>query len=508
MTAPPSESETLPFFRQAMIVVSLSLGTLIYGMTLTLANVLLPQIQGALSATQDQIAWVVTFHLVAAAVATPLTGWMAGLIGRRRFMTGAIAGFVVSTLLCGASDSLAELVVWRVAQGLFGAPLMPLVQAILLDVFPRRRHALVTMLWGLVAVTGPFAGSIFGGYIGELADWRWAFYLIAPIGVLAWTGCRIFVTEGWRGRTRHMDWTGFLSLAVAIGSFQLMLDRGLRLDWFDSTEIVVEAGVAAFAFYVFVVHSLTARRPFLDPRLLLNRNFTLGLVFSFAFGALYLTPMVLYPALLQDLRGFPESTIGLLLSARAVGNWASFLVVVPLTNFSPRLAILAGFACQLAGGVWMAALDINLTPWDVIWTNALQGFGTGVIYVPMTIIALSSLSSRDIADGSAVFHLLRNMGSAVFISVSVTLAVTSASANYAGMTEFASAFNELFRHPGVAGGWSVRDGGGLTELSGEMRRQAAMIGYINAFQLFNALACAALPLALLVRTGAGTGVRR
>ena len=508
MTAIPSESESLPLFRQVMLLVSLSVSTLIYGMALTMANVLLPQIQGSLSATQDQIAWVVTFHLVAVAVATPLSGWVAGLIGRKRFLTGTIVCFVISTVLCGASDSLTELVVWRIAQGLFGAPLMPLVQAIILDVYPRRNHALVTMLWGLVAVSGPFTGAIFGGYVGELIDWRWAFYLVTPIGILAWTGCQIFLTEGWRGRTEHMDWTGFLSLIIAIGTFQLMLDRGFRLDWFESTEIIIEAVVAALAFYIFLVHSLTAQRPFLNLRILRNRNFSLGLIFAFIFGALYLTPMVLYPTLLQDLRDFPESVIGVLLSARAVGNWFSFLVVVQLTHFSTRLTITMGFLCQLLGGLWMASLDMNLTLWDVIWTNAIQGFGTGIIYVPMTIIAFSALSSRDFAEGSAMFHLLRNMGSAIFISVSVTLVVTSGNASYAGLTEFASTFSELLRNPGLVGAWSIENPGGLLGLSGEMQRQAAMIGYINAFHLFNILACAVIPLVLLVQTGGETGVRR
>jgi len=508
MTAIPSESESLPLFRQVMLLISLSVGTLIYGMALTMGNVLLPQIQGALSATHDQIAWVVTFHLVAVAVATPLTGWLAGLVGRKRFMTGTIVGFVISTVLCGASDSLMELVIWRITQGLFGAPLMPLVQAIILDIYPRRNHALVTMLWGLVAVSGPFTGAIFGGYVGELINWRWAFYLVAPIGIVAWAGCQIFLSEGWRGRTQHMDWIGFLSLIIAIGSFQLMLDRGSRLDWFDSTEIIIEAIVAALALYVFFIHCLTGQRPFINLRLLLNRNFSLGLIFAFIFGALYLTPMVLYPTLLQDLRGFPESIIGLLLSARAVGNWASFLVIVQLTHFSPRLAILLGFLCQLGGGLWMANLNINLTVWDVIWTNALQGFGTGVIYVPMTIIAFSSLSSRDFAEGSALFHLLRNMGSAIFISISVTLVVTSGNVSYAGLTEIANTFNELLRYSDLVGAWNVENSNSLVVLSGEMQRQATMIGYLNAFQLFNILACVALPLVLLVKIGGEMGIQR
>ena len=507
MTATPSEAETLPLFRQVMLLVSLSLGTLIFGMAMTVVNVVLPQIQGALSATQDQIAWVVTFHIVAVAIATPLTGWVAGRIGRRRLMTSSIAGFVAATVLCGASESLSELVLWRIVQGLCGAPLFPLVQAILLDVFPRRQHALVISFWGLVAVMGAVIGAVFGGYVGEAINWRWTFYLIAPIGFLAWAGCRIFVSEAWQGRAQHLDWTGFLWLIVAIGSFQLMLDRGLRLDWFESWEIIIEASVAGLAFYMFLVHSLTAPRPFLNLRLLLNRNFSIGLIFGFLFGALFITPIVLFPPLLQDLRDFPESTIGLLLSSRGIGNWAGFLVVVQLKNW-PRFAVGIGFACHVIAGLGMAQLDMNMTLWDVAWTNCLQGFGTGIIFVPATMIAFSSMPNRDFAEASAVFHMLRNMGSSIFISISVTLVVTSTAANYAGFTEFGTLFNELFRYPGLAGIWNVEEREGLIRLSGEMHRQAAMIGYINAFYLYTITACLAFPLVLLVKTGPDTGLRR
>jgi DHA2 family multidrug resistance protein len=508
MTATTSEAETLPLFRQVMLLVSLSLGTLIFGMAMTVVNVILPQIQGALSATQDQVAWVVTFHIIAVAIATPLTGWIAGKIGRRRFMTSSIVGFTVATVLCGASDSLPELVMWRIAQGLFGAPMFPLVQAILLDVFPRRQHAFVVTSWGLVAVWGSVIGAVFGGYVGEAINWRWAFYLIAPIGVLAWFGCSIFLTEAWRGRAERLDWIGFLSLIVAIGSFQLMLDRGLRLDWFESPEIIIEACVAGLAIYIFLVHSLTARHPFLNLRLLRNRNFALGLLFGFLFGTLFITPMVLFPPLLQDLRDFPESTIGMLLSARGLGNWLSFALVIPLTKFSPRLAVGVGFACHVIAGLGMMQLDMNLTLWDVFWTNFVQGFALGIIYVPVTVIAFSSLSSRDFAEGSAVFHMLRNVGSSIFISISVTLVVTSTITSYAGLTEFATVFNELFRYPGIAGIWNVDEREGLIGLSGEMYRQGSMIGYINAFYLYTITACLAFPLLLFVKTGSDAGTRR
>ncbi len=499
MSLERSESESLSRFHQVMILVSISLGTLIYGMTLTIANVVLPQIQGSLSATQDQIAWIVTFNIVATAVATPTTGWLAGRLGRRKLMMGAIAGFTISTLLCGTADSLPELILYRIAQGAFGAPTMPLAQAIILDVFPRHRHALATMCWGLVSVTGTFIGPVFGGHVGEELDWRWAFYLITPFGVAAWAGCFLYITEGRRAPSTPLDWTGFLSLIIAIGAFQLMLDRGQSQDWFESVEIVCEAVVALTAFYLFIVHSLTASNPFINLRLFLDRNFVIGVALAFAFGMLFLVPTVLFPPLLQNLRGFPESSIGLLLSSRGIGNWLSFMIVVQLTNFNPRLTVALGFGCHVLAGLAMASLDINLTPWSVFWTNTLQGFGVGLIYVPMTIIAFSTLPTKDFAEGSALFHLLRNLGSSVFISICVALVVRTTATSYAGFTEQVSLYNEFFRYGAQAGGWGVDNVGELTALSGEIRRQAAMIGYINAFYLYTIAAAGVLPLLLLIR---------
>lgn len=493
-----SEADTFTLFQQTMLILSLSLGTLMFGMAMTVVNVILPQMRGSLSVTQDQISWVITLHILAVAVATPLTGWMSGKLGRRRFMIFSIIGFTCSTILCGAASSLPELVIYRILQGLFGAPMFPLVQAILLDVFPRRKHAFVVTLWGLIAVWGSVVGAVFGGYVGELLNWRWAFYLIAPIGVVAWVGCSCFLTEGWQGRVNHLDWIGFLSLVIFIGSLQLMLDRGMRLDWFESIEIIIEGIIAVTSLYVFLIHSLTAPRPFLNLRLLANRNYSIGLIFGFLFGALFITPIVLFPAILQDLRDFPESTIGMLLSARGLGNWLSFAVVVPLTKFNSKLTIALGFLCHVFAGLGMAQLDMNLTLWDVFWTNFLQGFGLGISYVPVTVVVFSALSNQDFAEGSAVFHMLRNVGTSVFISISITLVVTSTFTNYADLTQVSMVFNELFSYPNIAGNWRLDDQPSLLVLSSEISRQAAMIGYINAFYLYSVAACMALPLVLLV----------
>ncbi len=499
MSITETTAETTTGLGRALVLATVSLCTLLYAMTITIANVVLPQMRGALSVTQEEIAWVVTFNIVATAVATPLTGWAAGRFGRFNLMFYAVLGFTLASILCGLADSLEQLVIYRVAQGAFGAPLVPLSQAIILDTFPKRQHSVATAVWGMGVVVGPIIGPTLGGYVAELQNWRWVFFMIVPFGVIALMGVWLFITDRRRIDPVRLDWTGFLTLSVAIAAFQIMLDRGERLDWFESGEIVIGAGVALAAFYLFVVHSLTAAQPFLSPRLLADRNFAVGLFLVLLFGMLNFTPMVLFPALLQELRGYPDSVIGLLLATRGLGNMLSFLVVIPLTRMSPRLALAIGFGAQAASGFAMAGFDINLTTWGVAWTSMLQGFGVGMTWVPLTIIAFATLNPRFVPEGTAVFHLLRNIGSSIFISLSVALVIRSTKTTYAGMTEHVSPFNELLSMPWVSGLWSADGAAGLAVLSGEIERQAAMIGYVNAFYAFAITGVIALPFIWLAR---------
>ena len=488
-----------PGLREWLILATVQLTTLLFGMSITIANVVLPQMKGALSATQDQIAWVVTFNLVAMAIGTPITGWLASRLGWRNLMLISVGGFTVATAFCGMATSLEALILFRVAQGLFGAPIFPLGQGMLLASFPRHMHALVLMMWGVGGVVGPVVGPIFGGMIAEALDWRWAFFMIVPFGVLGLLGAWISLGNQEREPGRRLDFTGFLALAVAIGATQLMLDRGQRLDWFDSTEIMLEAAIAIIAFYLFVVHTLTATRPFLNPRLFLDRNFTLGLMLVFTMGMLSYTPMVLFPPLLQELRGYPDSVVGFLLAARGCGNWLSFLIVVQFTRYDARLCLAVGLAMQALAGLAMAQLDINLSSFDVFWTNVLQGFGFGLAYTPMAVLAFVTLDVRLMTEGASVFNLIRHFGSSIFISLSIMVLVRSTAQNYAGMTEWISPFNELFSYPSLSGLWSTETTTGLAALSGEIKRQSTMIGYINAFYLFAGAAAIAIPLSWLFR---------
>ena len=487
--------------RQWLILLMVQLSNLLFGMTITLANVVLPEVRGALSATQDEISWVITLNLVATAVATPLTGWLSSRLGWRTLMFATVTGFTVSSFLCGLANSLESLILFRVMQGICGAPIMPLGQAILLASFPRHLHATALVIWGIGAVFGPVLGPVLGAIATEAYNWRAAFFMIVPPGFAAMT-CIWFALSDRTERTRtRFDWIGFLTLSVAILSAQLIMDRGQRWDWFDAREIVLLTVIGLVAFWMFAVHCLTAAHPFLNPKLFLDRNFSIGIMLAFVMGMLSFTTLTLFPSLLHDLRGYPDSVIGSLLAARGLGNWLAFLVIVKFTKMAPRLAIATGLALQAAAGLAMAQFDINLTFFDVFWTNMLQGFGQSIAFTPMTVMAFATLPPHLITEGSAIFTLLRNFGSSLFISLCVLVLLRSTSINYARMTEFVSPYNKALVFPELPAQWSLDTATGLLRISNEIARQAAMIGYINAFYLMAFAALVAVPLSVFMRVG-------
>ena len=498
MSTLESQTPEISAFRRAMILITLTMAVALYAMTITIANVSLPQMQGSLSATQDQIAWIITFNIVATAVATPMTGWLAARFGRRNVLVFGVLGFTLSTLLCGIATGLVELVVYRILQGLCGAPLAPLSQAIVLDTYPKERHGVVTAVFGMGVVLGPIVAPTLGGYISELYTWRWVFFMIVPFGVLCFIGIWVFIWDRQQASRIRLDWTGFLALALAIACFQLMLDRGERNDWYESIEIIVETFIAIGAFYIFIVHSLTKDAPFLNPRLFLDRSFTVGLLLTLIFGMLNFTPMVLLPPLLQTLKGYPDSIIGLLLAARGGGTLLGFIIMFFGNKLDPRIWLILGFGLQGLAGLAMAQFDINVTTSDVAWTSAMQGLGVGFLWVPLTLVTFNTLNPRYLPEGMAMFHLLRNIGSSIHISLSVALVIHMSKVNYAGLAENISPYNETLRYSWALGQWNLDSVTGLATIGNEIQRQASMIGYINAFYMYAFTALAVLPLIFLV----------
>lgn len=493
------ESQELPLLRRIMILAAVVMGSTLYATTLLVASTLLPQMQGSMAATPDEIAWTTTFNILATAIATPMSGFLAARFGRRRVMLGSVIGSTVATWLCGQAESLEALVLWRILQGGIGAPVVPLANAIVLDSFPRRQAGLVSSIFGMTVVLGPVIGPVFGGMLAETYNWRWAFYMIVPAGALAAFALHLTLPPDRPGQRVPLDWTGFLALSVCIACIQLVFSRGQRLDWFESTEIMIEAGIAVLAFWVFLAQSLTTERPFLNLRLLLDRNYALGLVLVTIYGMVNFTPIVLLPTLLQSYAGYPDSIIGEIVGYRGIGGVLGFASTLLIGRLDPRIGMTLGFGLMVVSGLWLMSLDLNVGTEVLLMNSVLQGVAVGIIWVPLTVLTFRTLDSRHTAEAMAVFHLLRNLGSSLFIALSVTTIVRSTTMNYSRMTELVSPFNEALSVPGLMGGWTVETLQGLARLSKEIDRQAAMIGYVNAFGLYMAASVAAIGCVLLAR---------
>ncbi|MDB5372088.1 MAG: multidrug transporter [Belnapia sp.] len=489
----------LSLARRIMILASVVLGSTLYATTLLVASTLLPQMQGTFAATADEIAWTTTFNILATAIVTPTTGYLVNRFGRRRVMLTCVSGFTIATWLCGQAGSLETVVLWRIVQGGIGAPVVPLANAIVLDSFPRRQAGMVSSIFGMTVVLGPVIGPVFGGMLAEAYNWRWAFYMIVPAGALAVVAIRLTLPADRPGERVPLDWTGFLALATAIACVQLVLSRGQRLDWYESPEIMIETGLAVLAFYFFLAHSLTTRRPFLNLGLLLNRDYALGLVLVFIYGMVNFTPIVLLPSLLQQHAGYPDSIIGMVVGYRGIGGTIGFASTLVIGRWDPRLGMGLGFALLVVSGLWLASLDLNVGTNELLLNAVLQGVAVGIVWVPLTVMTFSTLPARDMAEAMALFHLLRNIGSSLFISLSVTQIVSATAMNYSRMTELITPYNRVLTTPGLMGGWTIETLPGLQGLSREINRQAAMIGYVNAFGMYTLASAAAIVLVMLAR---------
>ena len=493
-----------PGLRRWLIVGSTMVGSSIYLFSVTTLAVALPHMQGAFSAAPDQIAWLGTSFIIGTTVVTACSGWISTRFGRKRLFLVSIAGFTVFSILGGLASSLEEMVVYRTIQGMFGAPMFPLGQAITIDAFPRRRLGMANAIYTSGAVLGVLVGPLLGGIMVEQYDWTWAFFLNVPIGVVAFIGVLAFVPEIPHDRERRLDWFGFAALIIAITATQLALNRGQRLDWFSSTEIVLESAVAILAIYVFIVHSFTTRRPFLEPRLFRDRNFVVGLLVISAWGAQIYVPTFLVPLQLQDLGGFPTTMIGLLLTPRGAGMILGGLAIAALTDrLNPTLVFVVGVGSMVVAAWGMSLWDLNFSVWEVTWAFFLQGVGVSVSYVPVSMMAMSTLDHRLRTEGFAVYHTVLNMGSAVGLAGIFFIWARSVQTSHALLTGQVTQYNELFRYGFVPQLWDLTDRGGLMALDAEIWRQAAMISYNNSFYLTAIVTAVMVPLFLLMRKPSG-----
>lgn len=499
MSDNPDALTHAPSIPRGFVLFAVSMCTMLYAITLTIVGVVLPQLQGALSATPDQVSWIVTLNVIATAIVTPATGWLVSRIGQRRLVLISVAGFALFSLLCATADSLIPMLIYRIGQGAFGAPVVPISQATLVAVYPPERRAFAQGVFGVAVVIGPAIAPALGGYLAEAYNWRFVFILILPLCAIALLAVYLWVHDTSRQTATRLDWTGFLTFSIAITCAQLMMDRGERQDWWASYEIWAYVALIASALWIFVVHTATAERPFINPRLFRDRNFSIGVLLVFIYGMLNITPTVMIPTMLQNLMGYPDSMIGTLLAARGAGMVLGFLLVAYVGKLDPRIGMILGISAIGISGWNMALFNLEVGPWPVALNGILQGIGSAVMWVPLSIVAFATLPVKMLPDASSIFHLLRNFGSSLFISVSVLAVARTGKINYAEISENVTVFSENMRFPQVSGLWSFETVPGLAKLGSEVNRQALMVGYTNSFALYAAVAFAAIPFMLMVK---------
>ena len=482
---------------RGLVTASIMAATVMHALDMTIANVALPHMQGSLLATQDQISWVLTSYVVASAIMTPPTGILAARLGRKRFFQLSVAGFILASMLCGIASSLSEIVIFRILQGGFGAALIPVSQAILLDTYPRERHAQAMALWGVGVMVGPILGPTLGGYLTELYDWRWIFFINLPVGLIAMLGIAASVPETPRDPRRTFDLTGFALLTIGVGALQLMLDRGELAGWFDSTEIVIEATLAGLCFYGFIVHSVTVDRPFLDLALLRDRNFAIGVLLIFLINLMMLATLALLPAFLQNLLGYPIVETGFMMMPRGMGTMVAMLLVGRISGaIDARLIVTVGLLLTSFSMWEMSGFNLDVDEHAIIVTGMLQGFGMGLIFSPLSAVTFSTLTAQLRTDGAAVFSLMRNLGSSIGVSVMTALLSHGRQLHRSHLVEHVTPFSPAFKDGDTFGLDTLA---GLARLSAEISRQAEALAYVGDFYKLMLVPLIPLPLLLILR---------
>jgi DHA2 family multidrug resistance protein len=433
---------TKPVAHRGMITACVVLAVMMQALDTTIANVALPYMQGSISASSDQINWVLTSYIVAAAIMTPPSAFLAKRFGRKQVLLWAISGFVISSILCGLAQSLEQIILFRLLQGLAGAALVPLSQGILLDIFSFKERGSAMALFGVSVMVGPVLGPMLGGWLTENFSWRWGFLINLPIGLLALAGIIYYVRETPTDTSSRLDWLGFGSLSVAIIALQLFLDRGEQLGWFSSGEILVEAVVAVAAIYVFLVHTFTTDAPFISPTLFKDRNFSISVIFIFIVGITSLASLALMTPYLQRLMGYPVLTAGMVMGPRGLGTMLTmFLAGRLLGKVDIRLLLLIGLGLS-ALSMWLTTSwtpNVSIEP--LIYVGFIQGASLGMLFVPLTTAAFATLPASLRAEGTGLFSLSRNVGSSVGISIVTVLLAQNIQVNHAEIGAYVTPFN-------------------------------------------------------------------
>jgi DHA2 family multidrug resistance protein len=504
-------AETRPAPSPWIISVAVMIGTFMVVLDTTIVNVSLPHIAGNLSASIEESTWTLTAYLAANAIILPITGWLANYFGRRRLLLLSVAGFTGASLLCGLSTSLTVLVAWRIVQGVTGGVLQPLSQAIMLEVFEPKDRGKAMAFFGLGVVVAPVLGPVLGGWLTDNYSWRWVFYVNLPVGIAAFLMLRAYVFDPpyiRRGSAR-IDYWGIGLLALGIAALQIGLDQGQQEDWFSSNLIITLAVLSVAGLAAFIAHALTVRDPVVDLRLFKEPTFATGVALITAMGVGLYGSLVLMPVLLQTLLGYPSLEAGYAMAPRGVGSLIAMPIVGLLMNrVDPRRMLALGFLVNGLTMYWMSTLSLDAGYWDIFWPQFVQGVGMGMLFVPLTTVAMDRISQKDMGQATSLFNLLRNIGGSAGIALIETAVARDRQAhiNVLGshVTAYAPATRAMFE--GLRAAFVARGSDLVTAtrraeaaLFGMVEQQAAMLSFLHAFQLLAVVFIVMTPLVFVMR---------
>ena len=475
--------------------------TLMQSLDQTIANVALPYMQGSLSATYDEITWVLTSYITAAAIMTAPVGWFASRFGRKRLFITSLIGFTVASMMCGAAQSLAQMVIFRLLQGVFGAALVPLSQATMIDIYPVEQRGKAMAIWGIGVMVGPVLGPTLGGYLTEMYNWRYVFYINLPFGILATLGLTFFMPRSVVNVNLRFDWIGFGVLSLGIGGLQLMMDRGQVQDWFTSTEVIAEAVIGGLGVYLFIVHMVTAKEPFIPIALFKDRNFATGLALMFVAGTILVSSSSLMAPWLQNLANYPVETAGLIMAPRGIGTMMAMMSGGRLVGrLDPRKVMAVGIV-MLSWSTWeMTSWTPDISQWTIIATIMVQGAGIGFAFLPLQVLAFATLSPQYRTDGASLFSLLRNIGAAVGVSITSSLLVHNAQVLHESIGASITPFNRALQGGGmISRAWNPMHAHGAAMMDQIVNQQAQITAYIDDYWMMTFTTLPSLALLFLLR---------
>ena len=482
-----------------LVSIAVMITTVMVILDMTIVNVTLPHMMGALGATANQITWVLTSYIVASAITIPLTGFLSGRFGRRQVMLVSVAGFVAASALCGQAHSLLEMILFRIAQGVFGAPLIPLSQSVMVDIFPKHERGKAMALWGVGLMLAPVLGPTLGGYITQHLSWRWVFYINVPVGLLNLVLISRLVAPTTR-RKIPMDWIGATVMALGVGSLQLVLDRGNQEGWFGSGLIILLTAISAIGLILFVYHGLRIQTPIVNLRLFHDRNLTAASIMIVVFGLGMFGTIAMQPLLLERLLGYPAETTGLVMAPRAVGSAVSMLIVSRLiTRFDPRWLVSIGLVFSAAGTYLMTWYNLYISPGWVIWPGVIQGIGMGMIFVPLSTIAYETLPKSAVDEASGLFNLIRTLGSSIGISIASTVLTRSEQSSWNYLSGHINVFNPALHNWLNSRGLELGDPTTPLLLGQMLLRQSSMVAFVDVFWVISISFLILAPLLFIMR---------